>query len=118
MLHSLDTARVSSAFNPFAQSGLDPSFLNELVSAAVEQHVPGKSPSAGRILKDKIDDADKEKLKAAIAGTLDASGGTTPTAAAAAAALVGAAAVVTVPVVAAAARGLAPATAAKEAGDA
>ena len=36
--------------------GLDPSFLNELVSAAVEQHVPGKTPSAGRILKDKIDE--------------------------------------------------------------
>ena len=36
--------------------GLDPSFLNELVSAAVEQHVPGKRPSAGRILKDKIDE--------------------------------------------------------------
>ena len=36
--------------------GLDPSFLNELVSAAVEQHVPGKHPSAGRILKDKIDE--------------------------------------------------------------
>ena len=36
--------------------GLDSSFLDELVRAAVEQHVPGKPPSAGRILKDKIDE--------------------------------------------------------------
>ena len=36
--------------------GLDSSFLDELVRAAVEQHVPGKAPSAGRILKDKIDE--------------------------------------------------------------
>ena len=36
--------------------GLDSSFLDELVRVAVEQHVPGQAPSAGRILKDKIDE--------------------------------------------------------------